>query len=98
LQVTSFFSAAIDWTRLRKKRLAGAVLADGEPDARAAVGDAVEVLRDGGDFAGAADLNVLETDGRDNACAQGRDDGVALTRSQAGRGAGLRHLSISSNA
>jgi hypothetical protein len=86
----------MDWIRFEEEGLAGAVLADHKPDAGAAIGDTVEVLGDSGDFARAADLDVLEAGAGDNACAQGGDDGVALTRSQAGRGAGLRHRSISS--
>ena len=83
--------------QVKEKRLSRAVVADDEPDHRAAVRDPVEVAADGGDLVGPAYLDVGEPAPRDDACSQGADDGVAVTRPQPQwrHGRGLGHGSIS---
>ena len=47
--------------KVEKERLAGAVLADDEPDRRSTFPDAVDVLDQLSDFACAPDLDMLKT-------------------------------------
>ncbi|TWB89340.1 ATP-dependent Lhr-like helicase [Bradyrhizobium macuxiense] len=65
---------------VREKSLAGAVVADHEPDGGSAVGDAVDVAQQGSDLRGSADLDMRKTYSRNDARAQRLDDRIPFLR------------------
>ena len=64
---------------IKEEGLARSVFADHQAERRAAVGDAVQVFIERGDFGVAADLDVSGTEAGGNAGTQRLDESVALT-------------------